>query len=257
MSTRPRNHARLALLAVAALVAIALVAIPTTAFAAKATTRIVPAKKTQTISRNTPGTNPWPVSLSAKLQKKVSGTYRALSATVKLYRWDPQVGDSGAYVYLGSKKGSSVTFSLPGRGKYKLTYAGSTKTKSSLAYSDVYETIGATVSTPTITLGSVDGTTTQSWVNVKYNVNWNTQAHDGPVILSYRAYFEDADSIAVWVDFEREFNAPGMVEFNYKVNNSELLDDLNTWGYVYVDEYFGGNHIVTPADLEYMWNTPG
>lgn len=258
MVTIPGNQRRLALLAVAALAVCALVAIPATAYAAKAPSRIVTAT-TKTILRDTVGVNPWPVTLTAKLQKKRSGKYRALTGTVKLYRWNPQSGESGAYVYLGSKKGSSVSFSLPGRGKYRLYYAGSTKsnTKSAAAYSNIHESIGARVSTPTVQVDEIAGTG-KSWVTVTYDVSWNTEAHPDPMVLNFQAYFEGVDdgglgTLGPWVSFEREIFAPGTVEYNYKVENAELLDVLNTWGQLYAEDFFWGRHTVTPAPVEFEW----
>ncbi len=253
MRRRTWKSGRLTTLALAVVVVGTLLALPAAAYAAKATTRIMTAKA-RTVHRDVPGVNPWPRTMSVKLQKKISATrYGALVGTVKLYRYDPA---TRAYRYVTSRRGSSVVFTLTGRGRYKLTYVGSTKTKPSVAYSTVYETIGARVSTPTISVESIPSTTTQSMVTVKYDMNWNTEAHSGPVVVGFEGYFEDSNSTAVWVRFEREIYTPGTVEFSYKVENTELLDTLNTWGYSYVDSYFGGACIVTPADVEYAWDLP-
>ncbi len=143
MNSRVWRRGRLASLIVAVVVVGALAVLPVTAYAAKATTRIV-AVKSMTVNRNTLGVNPWPKALAVKLQKKITSThYHALSGTVKLYRYDPQ---ARAYKLVASKKGSSLSFSLPGRGKYKLYYAGSSKAKAATAYTAVYETIGVSVS---------------------------------------------------------------------------------------------------------------
>jgi hypothetical protein len=256
MNRRSGKDGRLALLAVAVVVVGAMLALPATAYAAKATTRIV-AVKSMTVNRNTSGVNPWPKALAVKLQKRISAThYHALSGTVKLYRWDPTAGDAGAYRLVASKKGSSLSFSLPGRGKYKLTYAGSTAAKASTAYSAVYETIGVVVSTPVITIDPISAT--QYWVNVKYNLNWNTEAVNGPVVLVYEGWFEDtADEVyTAWIYCERDTSAPQAVEFNYKVASADVQPDLKTEGSTYVDDWYRGAYVKTPAKLPYTYNVP-
>jgi len=246
---RTVNRGRLALLAGAVVIAASLVALPATAFAARATTRIVVASKI-TVNNGTPGVTPWPKTLSAKLQKKSGTRYVAYTGTVKLYKWDRF---AKIYRYKGSKRSSSPAFSLlsslesPGRGKYKLYFAGTTTTLPCTAYSTVYETVGDTVTGPDLTFVPFDATST--WVNVKYDITWNTEAWDGPMVLGYNAWFEDDYAALVWVDFNREVWAPGTVEFNYKVNNTDLLETLYTSAGGWVDDYYDP-YVVTPSFIE-------
>ena len=109
MNARSWKGGRLALLALGVVVAGMLFALPATAYA-KYTTRIVAASSV-TVVRDTPGVNPWPKALSVKLQKKVSGTYRSLSGTVKLYRYDPV---DRKYVYVSSRTGLERLLQPPG-----------------------------------------------------------------------------------------------------------------------------------------------
>jgi hypothetical protein len=258
MNTQHRKGGRLVLLAVAIIVVGMILAVPATAYGAKSATKIV-AVKTMTVDHSNPAVNPWPKSLTAKLYKKISGKgFRALSGTMKLYRWDPQAksGD-GAYALVASKKGSSVSFSIPGRGKYKISYAGSSKTRPATAYSGVYESFGLTVSTPVISIEPI-AATTKSWVNVKYDVDWNSEALDAPLILSYEGWFEDNadEKYSSWVYYEREVWAPQAVEFNYKVENLDVLDLLKTVGFAYGEEWFRGDYITSSARRTYLYAIP-
>ncbi len=249
MRKSPRS-ARLVVLAAAVLVVAMVAAMPASAFAAKAATRIV-ATKTTTVYRDTPGVNPWPSSLTAKLQRKSSGKYRAYVGTVKLYWFNPA---TKAYVLMSSKKGSTVSFSIAQRGRYKLRFSGSSKAKASTAYSDFYESVGLTLGSPTVSIEAIPATT-KYWVNVSYPVSWNTEAFAGPATVSYEAYFDDGVNEAGWVTYYRDVTAPGTVEYNYKVEGAELLTTLNTWGSAFVEDYLGGSHILTPATAEYSRST--
>ena len=69
--------------------------------------------------------------------------------------------------------------------------------------------------------------------------------------MTYEAYFDDGANAGSWVYFEREYDAPGTAEFNYKVDNSKIFGSLNTWGSTYVDDWFRGTYVKTPAELYY------
>lgn len=257
MNTNHRKGGRLVLLAVAIIVVGMMLAVPATAYGAKSATKIV-AVKTMTVDSSNPAVNPWPKSLTAKLYKKISGKgFRALSGTMKLYRWDPQAksGD-GAYALVASKKGSKVSFSLRGRGKYKIAYAGSSKTRPATAYTGVYESFGLTVSKPVISIEPI-AATTKSWVNVKYDVDWNVEL-DAPLMLSYDGWFEDDadEKYSSWVSYEREIWAPQSVEFNYKVENADVLDLLKTEGIAYGLEWYRGDYVTSSALRTYLYTMP-
>ena len=226
------KRGRPALLRVAVVMAVVLVALPATAYAAKATTRIV-AVSMKNVIRGIPGYNPWPTTkLTATLQKKSGSRYVALkSGTVKLYKYNLA---TKKYDLVTSRKSSStggLSFPISSRGKYRFSYAGSSTAKAATAYTTVLESIGNTVSDPVITIEAIPSTT-QYWVNVTYEVNWNTEAWDGPVVLYHTGEFENLDASdnitdwSVWVEFEREILEPGTVEFNYKVEGTDRLDWL-------------------------------
>lgn len=258
MTTGSCVRGRLAVLCVAVTAAGLLVSLPATAYASKATTRIL-AVSIVTVNRDTPGVNPWPKTLAVKLQKRVSGThYHPLVGTVTLYRLNPLYGSSGSYRRVGSPtKGSSLTFSLPGRGRYKLYYAGTSTTKASTKYTGVYETVGLTLGDPDITFESVAGTTTQTWVNVKYNLSWNTEALDAVGML-YDGWFEDAvgDEYTEWVHYERERYTSGIVEYNYKVENADMMDYIDTRASAEVGWWNRGAYVKTPAEHSYRLTVP-
>jgi len=240
---------RLALLSIA--VVAMLVAVPATAFAAKATTRFVVASSS-TVNHDTATENLWPVTVTAKLQKRSGGRYVALKgATVKVYRYDPA---TKKYVALPSRKSSSsgsVSVSVPMRGKYKLVYAGSTSNKSCTGYTTVYESIGASLSYPSISLDWVEGTTT-FYMTVQYDVAWNTAAWDDSLAVCYEGYLYWDGRYSCWVDYDRELFAPGPVEFKYKVDQSELLYTLRTTNSTFAFDPY----IVTPEPFYYLWDLP-
>lgn len=247
------RRGRTALIVVAVAVAGLLVALPTTAFASKATTKIVVASSLR-VNHDTATTNLWPVGMSAKIQRKSGSHYVALkSASVKIYYWDV---DAEKYVYFTTRKSSSsgsLGLSIPGPDKWKLSYAGSSSYKSSTAYTTVTETIGDTVSQPTIEFTPIAGTT-KSWVNVTYDLSWNTAAWDGPLLLNYVAEFENVDSndqvtaYADYVEFNREILVPGPVEFNYKVETSNILNTLWTRA----GAWAAYPYFYTPSDVEHV-----
>ena len=177
------RRGRTVLIVVAVAVAGLLVAFPATAFASKATTKIVVASSMR-VNHDTATTGLWPVTLSAKIQRKSGSKYVALkSASVKLYWWNYV---TEKYIYVLTKKSSSsggLALSIPIRGKYKVSYAGSSSYKSSTGYSTITETIGDTVSEPKIALTPIAGTT-KSWVSMTYDVSWNTAAAEGPILLN-------------------------------------------------------------------------
>lgn len=232
-----------------------LLAVPSTAYAAKGVTRIV-AAKTVTVNRDTPGINPWPKSLSVKLQKRITGThYHSLAGWVKLYRWDPMAGENGAWDYETKKYGSSVTFKLPGRGKYKLYYAGTSTTRSATAYSGVYETIGLTVSAPVIEVEAIPATT-QSWVTLKFDVNWNKEAVDGVLLWAEQAFIKDGTDYVSYIGFEHECVTTGTVEFNHKFENADMTGELWTWRRGYAGWWLRGEYVKTPAGVEGTYPIP-
>jgi hypothetical protein len=249
MNRHPSTRTRLTLLAVAVVAAAALFAMPTTALAHSAT-RIVVAS--ETILDNM-GVSPFPYALTAKLQRKISGThYHALSGTVKVYRYNP---DTGLYVYKTSRKGSTVSLPIPERGEYKLVYSGSHTTKACTAYTTVYETIGDTITGPTISIDAVEGSLTQSWVTLKYIVGWNAAAWDDAVVFTCEAWFEnDFGDQGAWVYAERKMVETGTVEFDFKVENSELLARLKSKGKILM-EYFDP-YILPASEIIVDWPVP-
>ena len=235
------STARRGMLAVAALVMAGLVALPASAFA-KTTTRIV-AATTTTIANGTAGVNPWPASLKATLQKRISGThYHSLSGTVALYRYDQ---NAEKYVKLASKKTSStgvVTFSVPQDGKYKLYFATTSTMSSSTKYSSFKKTIGETLTAASLpTILPVSGEQGVYMVTMKFSVAWNTEAWAGPVTIYLGAQHYDYDgptdvfTDGDTVDMYRTLKAPGVIEFNYKMTLADLMTYVYSSTKMYVD----------------------
>jgi hypothetical protein len=253
MDGRAFKGTRAALLAAAVMVA-ALVALPATAYAHSATRIVVAASKT--VDRSTPGIDPWTTAtLTARLQKRITSThYHALSGTVKLYVWDMH---DEVYAYTGlSRKGSSVSFPLSGRGKYKLVYGGSSTTKASSRVSTVYENVGLTLSAPTVSITPVAGSLTQSWVTLAYTVGWNTEAWGGRVVVDTEAWFQnDVDYEGIWIRYENEPWAPGTVEFNVKVANTDIMLNLRSYAYAYVDEWYDP-YVIASAYVDDTYPVP-
>lgn len=252
------NRGKLAVLAIAVAVATALVALPGTAFAAtKASTKFVVASS-QVVHHDT-GDGSWAgTTLSATLYKKSGTKWVGFAGDVRLYELNPE---TGAYIYQSHKKTSSkgtVSLSISDRGKYRLTFLTTSTLKAATGYSTVYETIGDSISIvqgyPTFT--PVAGSQTQTWVSVQYNVNWNTAAWDGPVVVGYLADLESntTDDYYEWVSYDREMLTPGIVEFNYKVNTSHLLDVLWASASPYVQNYWTP-YIRTSSTVEDVYPT--
>jgi hypothetical protein len=263
MDTGSSRRGRGALLAISVAIAAAMVAPPAVA-CAKTTTRIL-VKASKTVSNTDPLVDPWPAqTLSATLQKRITSTrYHGLSGTVRLYKYNL---DTHVYDYTGlSRKSSStgkVTFPIGNRGKYRFYYAGSSTMKAATKYSTVFEDIGLTVSTPDqpgdITFTQI-GTTDTFWVNVVYTVGWNTSAWDptvppdnGSVTLDMEAFFRDeADtSEGDWVWYRRDFMEPGPVEFNFKVDVSQVtgFKVFDTSAFAYVDDIWDPYIVPFPND---------
>lgn len=257
MNGHASRRGRLGLLAVAVFVAGALVALPATALAAKATTRIV-VVSSRIVNHDTATTGLWPVTHTAKLQKKSGSRWVGFKGTVKLYRYNV---NTEKYAYISTKTSStsgSLSLSIPSRGKFRISYAGTSKLKASTGYSTIRESIGDTVAmigTPTYTpiAGDPDN---MWWITVRYDVDWNTAAWDGPVVLDFLAELHNDPFDGVWrgwVGFRREIFAPGVVEYNWKVVNPGDFHVLWTEAGAYVpwDEYF-----YTPSDVEQNYPTP-
>jgi hypothetical protein len=250
-------------LAVAVLVAGALVALPATAFAAKAATRIVVVSQ-RIVNHDTATTDLWPITHTAKLQKKSGSRWVGFKGAVKLYRSTVVIVNDEPtvkYVYVSTKTSSSsgsLSLSIPRRGKYRISYAGTSKLKACTGYSTILETIGDTVEmvgTPTYT-PIAGGPPYMWWITVQYDVSWNTAVWDGPAVLFFQGELENDPFDAEWrdwVQFRREIFAPGIVEFNWKVENPGEFDVLNTGAGAYVpwDDYFH-----TPSWVEQNYGTP-
>jgi hypothetical protein len=257
MNGHALRRGRLGLLTVAVLVAGALVALPATAFAAKAATKIV-VVSLKIVDHDTATTGLWPVTHTAKLQKKSGSRYVGFKGTVKLYVYNV---DTEKYVYVSTKTSSSsgsLSLTIPNRGRYRISYAGSSKTKACAGYSTIKESIGDTVAmVGTPTYDPIAGDPDNMWsMTVRYDVSWNTAAWDGPVVLDYVSELENDPYDGTWrdwVNFKREILAPGIVEFNWKVANPGEFDVLWTEAGAYVpwDEYF-----YIPSDVEQSYGTP-
>jgi hypothetical protein len=252
MDAKGSKWAQRVLLVIAALTISAVMAMPATAVAAKAATRIVVASRT-ILDHDTPGSTPWPFSLRARLQKKSGTRYVSLSGAVKLYRynWVTELWD-----YQTSVRSSSPAFTLTRHGAYKLVYAGSSTTKAATGYTTIYETIGETVTEPVISIDPIAGTTQYS-VSVTCTVDWNTEAWGGFLQLRYRGSLEDGtDADGAWIDVSRQIWAPGTVAFSYKVDAVDLRDYLKAkvgmWGYWRTYSY---PYLWLDNDVEYTFTT--
>jgi len=241
---------RLALLVVIS--AAMLVALPATALAAKTTTRIV-VSSSRIVNHDTATTNLWPITITAKLQKKSGSRYVALkSGTVKLYLYNDA---TRRYEYKSSPRSSStgvVTLTIPRRGKYKLYYAGSSTMKACTGYTTIKESIGVVLSAPLVSLNYVSGTS--HLVQVGYDVTWNTAAWDGTVLVCSENQFQDATTyyasnyVDAYVDHDREVASPRVVLFQYLVDATEF----EGLGYVgtFSRAYTWDSYIVTPGAVE-------
>jgi hypothetical protein len=233
---------RLALVAVAVVAAVTL-ALPVSALA-KTVTRLVVAK-TVTVDNGDPLVTAWPHALSVKLQKKVSTTkYVALSGTVKCYLYDV---DDKAYYYVMKRTGSTLSFPLLERGKYKFVYAGTSTKKPCSAYCVVMEDIGFDLAATGMTITPVSGSQTESWITLTYTADWNVNAWDAPVWFGSDMGFGTTESFEVY--YERRLQEPGAIEFTFKVENSQIEAHLydNAWAYVSLRD---NPYIIDSEDLQ-------
>jgi hypothetical protein len=219
--------------------------LPTGAFAAtKAATRFYGVASSRTVHNDVPGTDAWPVSLVVKLQKKSGSKWVGLSSTVKLYKYN---FTANTYSLVASKKGSSVTFTIAGRGRYKIYYAGSSTTKAATTYSTFLETIGDTIA------GSSD-----IRVTVTYTAGWNTDAWDGPVHIVAGGDLENTAGTLydAAVNFDREIWAPRTCEFSYRVTASDMtgMTMFSAEAGLYVASY-DDPYFYTPSDTGWI-STP-
>jgi hypothetical protein len=239
---------RLALVAVAVIVAGTL-ALPAAALA-KTVTRLVVAK-TVTVDNGDPGTTAWPKALTVKLQKRITSThYHALTGTVKVYLYDV---DDEAYYFVMSRKGSTISFPIPGRGKYKFVYAGSGTMRSCAAYSTLIEDIGYALATNGVSVTAVSGSATQSWVTLSYTVGWNTNAWDDRLWFGSDMWFGNTEAESLY--YERWLKGPGTVEFTFKVNNVDILPHLFDDAWAYVDKH-DDPYVAESSDLENVYDMP-
>jgi len=221
------NWVRLSLVVVAVIIAGTL-AMPATALA-KTVTRLVVAK-TVTVANGDASATVWPRALTVKLQKRITSThYHALSGTVKLYRYDV---DDHIYRYVMSRRGSTVSFPIPGRGRYRFVYSGSSTMRSCTAYSTVFEDIGFDVAFSGISV--TPASPTESWITLTYTADWNTAAWDGRVWFGSDMSFGTTESEALY--YERWLKAPGAVEFTFKIDNADIEPVLYDSAIAYVDD---------------------
>jgi hypothetical protein len=243
-----RRWARVALVAVMMAVGVALV-MPTGAFAAtKASTRIVVASQAIVDWGTTPGFTPVAPVVTAKLQKKSGSKWVTLKGAVKVAFWDQW---NGVWVAQGTHTASSVRLTLTTRGRYRLSFAGSSTTKPTTAYTKRIDKIGESVSHVSATVASIDATWTG--VTVSYDVSWNTDAyfHEGdfPINFSYTGTFDtDAGSYSGYVFHAEEMFEPGTVEFSYRVRTADIPanSSLHTIGEIYSND----DYILTTASQE-------
>jgi hypothetical protein len=227
----PSRWRRLALVAVAVIVAGTL-ALPASALA-KTVTRLV-VLKTVTVSNTDASATAWPYGLTVKLQKKVTSThYHALTGTVKVYLYD--VDDRAYYLVPITRKGSTISFPMPERGKYKFVYAGSSTTKPSTAYCTVMEDIGFVIGHGSVSVTPVGGSLTESWVTHTFTAGWNTTAWDWRVWFGADMWFQTSDSETLY--YERWLKGPGTVEFTFKINNVDILEYFFDNAYAYVADW--------------------
>lgn len=222
-----------------------MLALPGTALARSSTRLVVPSSVT--IHDDVKGVVPGVASVPVKLQKKSGTRWVGLSGTVKVYKYDP---NTKKYVYKLSKKGSSFTLSLSLNGKYQLKYAQTGTTKAATSYTIVNETIGLTLSEPVITCERI-GTSDEYWLNVRYDVDWNTDVWPYSVDVRHEGlFYEDVNyTTKAWVLMDREVAAPGKVEFNYKFYGTEYLPSYHS----FVGSFAGSEwaFIVTPVAAEH------
>jgi hypothetical protein len=236
MSAKSVSGGRLAVLAAAVGLAVALVALPSVAFAAtRASTRIVVTKQT-VVDWGTPGITPDVPWVTAKLQKKSKGKWVTLKGAMKVSYYD------GAWTPPVTFPTAS-TFSVPlgVRGKYKFSYTGTSKakTKSTYSYTSRIDEISETITPVTATIAQIDDTWTG--VTVSYDVDWNTEAYpfydvDNTLGLIFEGTFfnEDTYSYSGNVVFFQEIWQTGTVQFSYRVRTVNIPDGgmLETTGMI-------------------------
>jgi hypothetical protein len=241
-----KRWGRLALAAVV-VAACATLVLPASAFA-KAATRIVVTKQA-VADWGTPGVTPDAPVVTAKLQKKSGSRWVALKGKVKLYYYNVT---SPAWTYVGSATASSLHVTMPVRGKYKVSYAGSSTTKPTYSYTKRVDRIGETISDVTANFATIDSTWTR--VTVSYDVNWNTEAY--PVYQSddflevgcLGAFVDDQGSHYGLSLFSQQVWQPGTTEVSYRVRTANIPDPatLVTTGMVLSDDPY----ILTSASIQ-------
>ena len=80
-------------------------------------------------------------------------------------------------------------------------------------------------------------------------------AVDSVVLIHEHAFVEGEDD-GPWIWFEHECVATGIVEFNHKVENAEILDTLWSWRFGYVAPQLRGAYVKTPAGVEAEYPVP-
>jgi hypothetical protein len=214
---------RLALVAAATVLA-AVFVVPATALAAKAATRIVVVK--QAVA-DWSATQPDAPVVTVRLQKKVGRKWVALRGTIRAYRQTSGVTTWGSPV--GMYTASTMVLTMDVRGRYKLTYGGSSKTKPATAYTKRLDRIGETVSAATVEYSDVDAYWTD--VTLSYDVSWNTvgfQPTDAgePLWFHFDGWFQNADGSLYSGDVYHslELWETGPVHFTYRVRRADIPD---------------------------------
>jgi hypothetical protein len=221
---------RRAALGAAASVLLAVVLAPSTAFAAKAATRIVVAS--QTVVDWSSGSSVAAPVTSVKLQKRSGAKWVALRGLIKGYYYD---AETGAWTSVGSVTGSSITLTMASRGKYKLTYGGSSTAKPATSYTKRIDMIGDAIAPANVTFDTSDPTWIR--VSVSYDVSWNTDAIPSssyrPIEFGYWGSFEDNNlddsHYSGRVNFYQQLWEPGTVQFSYRVRKSDVPSDKVGW----------------------------
>jgi hypothetical protein len=229
---------RFALLVVATGAIAVLVAIPGVALAkTKVATRMVVAPEF-VVDNSVAGVTPSVPLATVKLYRKKGRYAVAQSGIIRCYFMGP---DDSSFSYLGIASGSVVTFPLLKRGTYKFTYRGSGTRKSCTAYTSRFDTIGETLSDPTISIEPT-GDGTFSWVSVAYDVAWNTDAYSGEAAVGYVGGFSvdpSGDAIPrLRTVLLREFEEPETVEFTYRVRTANAVGSLMTLAALACDDAY-------------------
>jgi hypothetical protein len=257
MDVRSVRWGRLALAAAVVMVGMTLLA-PSAALAkVKVATRFVVAS--QAVADWSTGTTVTSPVLAVKLQKKSGSKWVSLRGAIKAYYWN---AITSSWMQVGSLTGSNVTLTMVIRGRYKLTYAGSSTTKSTYSYTKRIDLIGETIGPVSVTFSDIDPT--WAGVSVSYDVSWNTEAFpiytvDKHLEFGYEGAFRnnsDTDPLySGTVDFYQELWEPGTVTVTYRVRKADIPDasTLNTeaWfsshdDYVRVNAYTGVEQTAHP-----------